>query len=110
MPKIRTLEVIFDFEIEAYEVPSFRGAIIELVGRNNVALSEPIVHYTFEIGGKSKTKRQIEGLKNVFIVKDYIEYGYKNVLPLWLFGFLYFLIFRPFENIIQKQCLLISLS
>jgi hypothetical protein len=45
--------------------------------------------YTFEIGGKSKTKKQIEGLNNAFIVKDNIEYGHNNVLPLWLFGFLY---------------------
>jgi hypothetical protein len=48
-----------------------------------------INHLTFEVGGKSKTQKQIEGLKNAFIVKDDIEYGYQNVLPLWAFGLNY---------------------
>ncbi len=45
--------------------------------------------YTFEIGGKNKTKKQIKNVENAFIVKDDIEIGSKNVIPLWLFGFLY---------------------
>ncbi len=45
--------------------------------------------YTFEIGGKNKTRKQISGLKNSFVVKDNIEIGYDNIIPLWLFGFLY---------------------
>lgn len=45
--------------------------------------------YIFEIGGKSKTQKQIAGLENAFIVADGIEYVYKNKIPLWLFGFLY---------------------
>ena len=44
---------------------------------------------TFEVGGKSKTQKQIEGLKNAYIVKDDIEYSYKNVIPLWAFGLNY---------------------
>jgi len=48
-----------------------------------------IDNLTFEVGGKSKTQKQIEGLKNAFIVKDDIEYGYKNVVPLWAFGLNY---------------------
>ena len=48
-----------------------------------------IDNLTFEVGGKSKTQKQIEGLKNAFIVKDDIEYGYKNVIPLWAFGLNY---------------------
>jgi predicted AAA+ superfamily ATPase len=48
-----------------------------------------IGNLTFEVGEKSKTQKQIEGLKNVFIVKDNIEYGYKNVIPLWAFGLNY---------------------
>jgi uncharacterized protein len=43
----------------------------------------------FEIGGKSKSPRQIAGLKNAFLALDGIETGYKNEIPLWLFGFLY---------------------
>ncbi len=45
--------------------------------------------YTFEVGGKNKGQKQIEGLKDSFIVKDDIEYGYKNILPLWAFGLTY---------------------
>lgn len=45
--------------------------------------------YVFEIGGKNKTKKQIEGLKNAYIAADDIELGYKEKIPLWLFGFLY---------------------
>jgi predicted AAA+ superfamily ATPase len=48
-----------------------------------------ISNLTFEVGGKSKTQRQIENLKNAYIVKDDIEYGYKNVIPLWAFGLNY---------------------
>jgi len=45
--------------------------------------------YTFEIGGKNKTKYQIKNLENAFVIKDDIEIGRGNVIPLWLFGFLY---------------------
>ncbi len=45
--------------------------------------------YLFEIGGKNKTQKQISGVKNAYIVADDIEYGFKNKIPLWLFGFMY---------------------
>jgi len=45
--------------------------------------------YTFEIGGKHKTTHQIQNIKNSFIVKDNMEIGSLNVIPLYLFGFLY---------------------
>lgn len=45
--------------------------------------------YTFEVGGRNKKQKQIQGIENAFIVKDDIEYGYLNVIPLWAFGFLY---------------------
>jgi len=45
--------------------------------------------YTFEIGGKSKSKKQIKDLKNSFVVKDNIDIGHENMIPLWLFGFMY---------------------
>jgi len=41
---------------------------------------------TFEVGGKSKGKKQIAEVKDAFIVKDDIEYGYENTIPLWHFG------------------------
>lgn len=45
--------------------------------------------YTFEVGGKSKGQKQIEGIDNAFVVKDDIEFGYKNIIPLWHFGLNY---------------------
>ena len=45
--------------------------------------------YTIETGGKNKTQKQIAGIKDSFLVLDDIEYGGKNVIPLWMFGFLY---------------------
>jgi len=46
-------------------------------------------NYTFEVGGKSKSKKQIEGLDKGYVVKDDIEHGYMNTVPLWAFGFNY---------------------
>lgn len=45
--------------------------------------------YSFEVGGKNKGNTQIKDLENSFIAKDDIETGYVNVIPLWIFGFLY---------------------
>ncbi|HLR37881.1 MAG TPA: hypothetical protein VK084_07540 [Chitinophagaceae bacterium] len=45
--------------------------------------------YTFEVGGKGKTSKQIKDIPHAFIVADDIEIGYRNKIPLWLFGFLY---------------------
>ncbi|GHT73998.1 hypothetical protein FACS189456_5010 [Bacteroidia bacterium] len=44
---------------------------------------------TFEIGGKSKNHKQIANIENAYIVKDDIEYGYQNSIPLWAFGLNY---------------------
>ncbi|MCF8231356.1 MAG: AAA family ATPase [Bacteroidales bacterium] len=45
--------------------------------------------FTFEIGGHKKTGSQIAGLPDAYIAADNIEYGYRNHIPLWMFGFLY---------------------
>lgn len=45
--------------------------------------------FVFEVGGRSKTTQQIADLSEAFIVQDDIEVGYRNRIPLWLFGFLY---------------------
>lgn len=44
---------------------------------------------TFEIGGKKKGQKQIENAEEGYIVKDDIESGYANVIPLWTFGLNY---------------------
>jgi predicted AAA+ superfamily ATPase len=43
----------------------------------------------FEIGGKSKGQKQIKDLDKAYIIKDDIEKGYLNVIPLWQFGLMY---------------------
>ena len=45
--------------------------------------------YTFEVGGKNKQQKQIEKDGKSFVVKDDIEFGYLNVIPLWAFGLNY---------------------
>ncbi len=45
--------------------------------------------YTFEVGGKKKKQKQIEKDGKSFVVKDDIEFGYLNVIPLWVFGLNY---------------------
>jgi predicted AAA+ superfamily ATPase len=45
--------------------------------------------YIFEIGGKSKTRKQIAGIENSWVAADNIEFSHQNIIPLWLFGFLY---------------------
>lgn len=44
---------------------------------------------TFEIGGRKKGQKQISEVSNGYVVKDDIETGYANVIPLWTFGLLY---------------------
>lgn len=44
---------------------------------------------TFEVGGRNKKQKQIRDIQNAFIVKDDIEYGALNIIPLWMFGMLY---------------------
>ncbi len=43
----------------------------------------------FEVGGKNKTKKQIAGLSEAYLVKDDIVFGYQNTIPLWHFGMSY---------------------
>jgi len=43
----------------------------------------------FEIGGKSKTGKQLKETSNAYIASDNIEYGFSNKIPLWMFGMLY---------------------
>ena len=44
---------------------------------------------TFEIGGKNKGQQQIGNAQEGYIVKDDIETGYRNIIPLWSFGLNY---------------------
>lgn len=44
---------------------------------------------TFEVGGKNKKQKQIQGIEKAYVVKDDIEAGYMNVIPLWQLGLSY---------------------
>lgn len=44
---------------------------------------------TFEVGGRNKTQKQIRDIGNAYLVKDDIEYGHRNTIPLWAFGLTY---------------------
>lgn len=48
-----------------------------------------ISNYTFEIGGSKKGKKQIADVPDGIVVRDDIEYGSNNVIPLWHFGLNY---------------------
>jgi predicted AAA+ superfamily ATPase len=45
--------------------------------------------YTFEVSGKKKGQHQIKDIEHAYVVKDDIEYGHLNEIPLWAFGLLY---------------------
>ncbi len=45
--------------------------------------------WTFEVGGKGKGSRQLEGVPHAFVVKDDVEHASGHHLPLWMFGMLY---------------------
>ena len=57
-------------------------------------ISSPISDFeidgrTFEVGGRNKKRAQIKNAVEGYIVKDDMEYAYKNEIPLWMFGFIY---------------------
>ena len=45
--------------------------------------------YLFEVGGKSKSFKQIKDIPHSYVAADDIEVGSGHKIPLWLFGFLY---------------------
>lgn len=72
---------------ETFFVNQFKNlAVIHLAEQGDFLINEK---YTFEIGGKNKKQVQIQNIDNSFIAKDNIEIGVGNVIPVWLFGFLY---------------------
>lgn len=45
--------------------------------------------YTFEVGGRKKKQNQLQNVAEGYVVRDDIETGYGNIIPLWMFGMLY---------------------
>ena len=44
---------------------------------------------SFEIGGRNKGQQQLRTVEKGYVVKDDIEIGYLNTIPLWHFGLMY---------------------
>jgi len=87
--------IIFALAEQQAEIGNIRETLFfnQMRVKNKVFCSSKadfnINNITFEVGGKSKSQEQIKDLKNAFIVKDDIEYGYQNIIPLWAFGLNY---------------------
>lgn len=82
------------------ETPPEIGTVREVFFNNQLSARHRVGHsaqtdfevdrrYHFEIGGRKKGRKQIEGLADAWVVKDDLEYPVGQSLPLWLFGFLY---------------------
>lgn len=61
---------------------------------NHTVTNSPVSDFliegkTFEVGGKNKGQKQLAGAAEGYVVKDDIETGFGNILPLWTFGFNY---------------------
>ncbi|MCK5781243.1 MAG: ATP-binding protein [Flavobacteriales bacterium] len=93
---VRNTNLMYAYSKDRVDV----GAMRETFFANQLSISHQLTiasradfvvdeKYTFEVGGRNKDKSQIKNVKNSFLVKDNIEQGYGNVIPLWLFGFLY---------------------
>jgi hypothetical protein len=64
----------------------YKRHILNYVDKGDFLLDEK---YTFEIGGKNKGFEKIKDIENSYVVADELEVGFKNKIPLYLFGFLY---------------------
>ena len=62
------------------------GLQVRIPGRGDFLVEDK---YVFEVGGSHKGKKQITGKESAYIVKDDIDMGFGNIIPMWLFGFLY---------------------
>ena len=86
--------------IGKYGFRSEIGAVRESFFLNQVSLKHAVSsatqgdfkvdnHYTFEVGGKAKDKKQIYHIPDSYIIADDVEIGSGHKIPLWIFGFLY---------------------
>ena len=79
-PKVGTIkESFFTSQVSV-------NSSIYYVDRGDFLVDEKFI---VEIGGKNKSFEQIKDILNSFVIADDIEVGFKNRVPLWLFGFLY---------------------
>jgi predicted AAA+ superfamily ATPase len=87
--------LIFSLSSSAGDV----GSIRESFFINQASAAMPVAYaeegdftigkFIFEVGGRSKQRRQIKHLQHAYIAADGIEIGHGQTIPLWLFGFFY---------------------
>ncbi len=65
------------------------GFSITMPAEGDVEVNLPDGNIIIEVGGKSKNAKQVKHLPNYFIAADDIETGFRNKIPLYLFGLLY---------------------
>jgi predicted AAA+ superfamily ATPase len=65
------------------------GFMLSLPEKGDVLITQKDWSVLFEIGGKDKKAKQVEGVGNSYFIADDIESGYLKKIPLYLFGFLY---------------------
>lgn len=75
------------------------GTVRETFFFNQMRVRQPVVaseladfqigDATFEVGGKGKGREQLKGARRGIVVKDDIEFGHGDTVPLWAFGLNY---------------------
>jgi hypothetical protein len=73
MPNIRVIKIVFDTELKDFEIPAFRGAIIQTVGRDHVVFHNHIgddrFHYKYPV-----IQYKSEGKKaSIVCIKDGVD-------------------------------------
>ncbi|WP_256010142.1 ATP-binding protein [Desertivirga xinjiangensis] len=83
-PDVGTLRETFILnQLTNYRAEAYLPAEGDISVRENEKL------FTFEVGGKKKSAKQIQNVPNSFVIADDIETGFMNKIPIYLFGFLY---------------------
>ena len=74
---------------EAFFVSQVSHLGICVPTNGDFSLQEDDKEMTFEVGGPYKGRRQLKDSPKGFVLRDGIEIGYGNIIPLFLIGFLY---------------------
>lgn len=85
---------------ESEHLVSNIGAVRETFACNQLSFSHRVVaskdldflvdnKYNIEVGGKNKGIKKLASDAGDFVLKDGIEYGQGNIIPIWALGFLY---------------------
>jgi predicted AAA+ superfamily ATPase len=87
--------LVFSQANDKPEIGNLRETVFfSLLAVNHTVASAPsgdfrVGRYTFEVGGRTKTGRQVKDIPNSYVVKDDIERKGWRELPLWFFGLNY---------------------